>query len=130
MTISLFFSSLRSCISNYIGAFFVFFHWSDYFNPSSYNYGHLPLYAAVLVCLEHSFWFVQQGSQPVGGFIKAWESYVKTRRTLVDRELDNYLRSKGGNDWFTMGHQPYDEELSDYRKIVLNNLLRKHGPWN
>jgi hypothetical protein len=77
------------------------------------------------VCLEHSFWIVQQGSDPAGGFIKAWESYLKTRRALVDRELDDYLGSKGSDDWFNTKHDPSDEEFAEYRKIVLNNLLRK-----
>jgi len=82
------------------------------------------LHAAILICLEHSFWIVQQGSDPFGGFIKAWESYLETRRALVDRELDDYLRSKGSDDWFTLKYLPSDEELAECRAIAFNNLLR------
>ena len=85
----------------------------------------LPRLAAILVCLEHSFWIVQQGSKPSDGFIKAWENYLKTKRALVDREVDDYLRSKASADWFTMKHIPSDEEFTEIREIVFNNLLRK-----
>jgi len=83
----------------------------------------LPIHAAILICLEHSFWIFQQGSDLIGCFIKAWESYLKTRHALVDQELDNFLRSKGSKDWFTMKHCPSDKELAECRKIALNNLL-------
>jgi len=93
-------------------------------------YGYSPLYAAVLVCVEHSFWIVQQGSNPSDAFIEAWESYLKTRRALVDQELEDYLRSKGSDDWFTREHSPSDEERAECRKIVFNTLLRKFVPGN
>jgi len=53
----------------------------------------------------------------------AWEGYLKTLRVLVDQELDNYLRSKGGSDWFTTKHRPSGKELAEYKKMVLKNLL-------
>jgi len=97
---------------------------------SAYIYGSSPLYAAILVCLEHSFWIVQQGSKASDAFIKAWESYLKTRRALVDQEVVDYLMSKGSDDWFTTKHSPSDEELAECRKIVFYNLLRKFHSWN
>ena len=88
------------------------------------------LCAAILVCLEHSFWIVQQGSNVSNAFIEAWKFYLKTRRALVDQELEDYLRSKGSDDWFTTNHYPSDEELAECRKLVFNYLLRKFRPWN
>ena len=88
------------------------------------------LCAAILVCLEHSFWIVQQGSNASDAFIEALESYLKTQRALVDQEVVDYLMSKGSDDWFTRKHSPSDEERAECRKIVLNNLLRKSDPWN
>jgi len=93
-------------------------------------YVSLPLYAAILVCLEQSFWIVQQGSDRSDAFIKAWKSYLKTRRALVDQEVVDYLRLKGMDDWFTTEHSPSDEERAECRKIVLNNLLCKFRPWD
>ena len=96
--------------------------------PSSYIYDSPP-HAAILVCLEHSFWIVQQCSNPTDGFIKAWDIYLKTRRALVDREVDNYLRSKDGGDWFIFKHRASEEECAEFKDIVLNNLLCKpSGP--
>jgi len=83
---------------------------------------------AILICLEHSFWIVQQGSNSKDGFTKAWEFYFQTQHILVDQELGNYLRSIGSNDWFAMKYWPSDKECAECRKIVLNNLLRKSSP--
>jgi len=83
---------------------------------------------AILICLEHSFWIVQQGFNFNDGFNKAWKFYLKVQHVLIDQELDNYLRSKGSNDWFTMKYRPSEEECAECRKIVLNNLLRKSSP--
>jgi len=55
----------------------------------------------------------------------AWKNYLKIQRALVDQELDNYLRSKDTNDWFTMKYRPSEEECVECRKIILNNLLCK-----
>ena len=85
-------------------------------------------WAAILVCLEHSFWIAQQGFNPSDAFTKAWKFYLKTQHALVNQELDDYLRLKGINDWFTIQHHPSDEEYAECRKIVLNNLLRKSSP--
>jgi len=98
------------------------FHRSE-IRPTLSYYDPLPLHAAILVCFEHSFWNDQQGSDPVEGFIKAWKSYLKTQRALVDREVDDYLRSKGSNDRFIMKRRPSDEERAECKKIVLKNLL-------
>ena len=86
------------------------------------------IWIAILICLEHSFWIVQQGSNSKDGFTKAWEFYFQTQHILVDQELGNYLRSMGSNDWFTMKYRPSDKECAECRKIVLNNLLRKSSP--
>jgi len=88
----------------------------------------ITIWIAILICLEHSFWIVQQGSNFNDGFTKAWKFYLKTQYILVDQELDNYLRSTGSNDWFTMKYGPSDKECAEYRRIVLNNLLRKSSP--
>jgi len=86
------------------------------------------IWTAILICLEHSFWFVKQGSNASDGFIKAWKFYLKTQCALVDQELNNYLRSIGSNDWFTMKYSPSEEECAECRKIVFNNLLCKSSP--
>jgi len=86
------------------------------------------IWTAILVCLEHSFWIAQQGSNSNDGFSKAWQFYLKTQCALVDQALDNYLGSMDSNDWFTMKHRPSEEECAECRKIVFNNLLRKSSP--
>jgi hypothetical protein len=77
----------------------------------------------MLVCLEHSFWLNQQGLSLNYAFTKAWELYLKTQHAQVNQELDDYLRSKASNDWFTMKHGPSQQEHAEYSNIVLNNLL-------
>jgi len=119
------FSSLHSYLSNHIDAFFAFFYWSDLFYTFSYIYHSLTLHAAILVCLEHSFWTAQQGSNLNDGFTKAWNNYLKIQYALVDQEVNDYLRSKNSNDWFTMKYCPSEEECVECRKIILNNLLCK-----
>ena len=47
---------------------------------------------------------------------------------LVDHRLDNYLTSKGSDDWFITKHCPSTDECSEFQQIVLDNLLRKTGP--
>ena len=104
----------------------MFFHRSDQSNHPSYVYGSLQLYTAIVICLEHSFW-IKQGSSSSDNFIMAWEIYLKTQRALVDEAVDNYLRSKGSNDWFTIKYLPSEEERAEIVKIVFNNLLCKSG---
>ena len=82
-------------------------------------------WTAILVCLEHSFWIAQQGSNPSDDFNQAWIFYLNTQHALVNQELDDYLRSKGCDDWFTIQYHPSAEECDECRKIVFNNLLRK-----
>ena len=119
-------SFLHSCISNYIGTFLHSFIGLTI--PILYIHGSLPLHAAILICLEHSFWIAQQGFNPDDGFMKAWKFYLNTQRALVDQELDDYLRSKGSYDWFTMKYCPSEQEYAECRKIVFNNLLCKSSP--
>jgi len=88
------------------------------------------IWIAILICLEHSFWIVQQGSNSNDGFMEAWKFYLKTQHILVDQELGHYLRSIGSNDWFTMKYRPSEAECAECRKIVLNNLLRKSNHWS
>jgi len=83
------------------------------------------MWIAILVCLEHSFWITQQGSNPTDGFTKTWTFYLKTQCALVNQELDDYLMSKGSNDWFTTQYCPSEAECAECRKMVLNNLLCK-----
>ena len=88
----------------------------------------LAILTAILICLEHSFWIAQQGSSFNDAFIKAWKFYLNTQHVLVNQELNNYLKSKGSNDWFTIKHHPSEQECAECRKIVLNHLLRKSSP--
>jgi hypothetical protein len=90
-----------------------------------YSWFLTAIWIAILVCLEHSFWTIQQGSNPSDGFTKAWTLYIKTQCALVDQELDDYLRSKSSNDWFTTQYYPSEAECAECRKIVFNNLLCK-----
>jgi len=116
------FSSLHSYISNYIGTFFVFFHWWLILHFHLY----LQLFHTICShsCLSWTF-FLDCPARLQSGFTKAWIIYLKTQHALVDQKLDDYLRSKGSNDWFTMKHCPSEEECAECRKIVLNNLLCK-----
>ena len=66
---------------------------------------------------------VQQGSNSLNAFINAFDMYLKNQRAVVDKQLDDYLRSKGSQDWFTMKHEPSAEECAECQQIVLNNLL-------
>ena len=118
------FSSLCLCILNYLVTFYVLFHWSDKSYTFFYMYDSLFVtWTAILVCLEHSFWIVQKGSNSKHSFTKAWNIYLQTQHALVDQALDDYLRLKGSNDWFTIKHYPSEEERAEYVQIVLNNLL-------
>jgi len=82
---------------------------------------------AILICLEHSFWLTQEGSSPTKGFTEALDTYLKDNRALLDERLDDYLTSKGSNDWFITNYHPTHNECAEFRKIVLDNLLRKAG---
>jgi len=83
------------------------------------------IWIAILICLEHSYWITQPGSDPSNGFTKAWTFYLKTKCALVNQEVDDYLRSKDSKDWFTTKYCPSEAECAECRKIVFNNLLRK-----
>ena len=83
----------------------------------------IKTYSAILICLEHSFWMVQQGSNPFNGFINAFDMYFKTQCAVVDQQLNDYLRSKDSQDWFITKHSPSKEELAECQQIVFNNLL-------
>jgi len=82
---------------------------------------------AILICLEHSFWLTRQGSSPSKGFTEALDTYLTDKRALLDQKLQDYLASKGSNDWLTMGYCPTDDECAEVQKIVLDNLLRMAG---
>jgi len=84
---------------------------------------------AILLCLEHSFWLTQQGSSPINGFTETLDTYLKDRRALLDERLEDYLTSKGSNDWFIAKYRPTPDECAEFRKIVLDNLLRKAGSY-
>ena len=89
-------------------------------------------WTAILICLEHSFWIAQQGSNSNDAFTKAWKLYLDTQHALVNSELDDYLMSKGRSDWFIMKYYPSEEECAECTKIILNNLLCKFSlchPW-
>src|ERR1700692_2223994 len=75
-------------------------------------------WTAILVCLEHSFWITQQGSNSSDAFTKAWNLYLK-------QQSEDDLRSKESDDWFTMKHVASEEECAEFRKLVLDNRLRK-----
>ena len=79
---------------------------------------------AVLICLEHSFWLIQQGSSPIDGFTKALDIYIEDKHVLIDQRLRNYLMLKKSKDWFTIKHCPSNDECTEFQKIVLDNLLR------
>jgi len=83
---------------------------------------------AILICLEHSFWLTQQGSSPTKGFTEALDAYLKDKRALLDERLEDYLTSKGSNDWFITKYHPTHDEFAEFRKIIVDNLLRKAAP--
>jgi hypothetical protein len=80
---------------------------------------------AILICLEHSFWLSQQGSSPTQAFTEALDTYLKDKRMLLDQTLEDYLLLKESNDWFITKHHPSQDECTDFRKIVFDNLLCK-----
>jgi len=82
----------------------------------------------MLICLEHSFWLTQQGSSPTQAFTAALDAYLQTRRMLLDQILEEYLMLKGSSDWIITKHRPSYDECTEFRKIVLDNLLRKADP--
>ena len=82
---------------------------------------------AILICLEHSFWLTQQGSSPIKGFSEALDTYLNEKHALLDQRLEEYLTSTGSNDWLTTKYCPTDDECAEFRKIVLDNLLRMAG---
>ena len=84
----------------------------------------LVTHLAILICLEHSFWLSQQGSSPTKGFTEALNTYLKDQHTLVYQRLEEYLTSKGTNDWLTTKYRPTHNECAEFRRIVLDNLLR------
>ena len=47
---------------------------------------------------------------------------------LLDQILEDYLALKGNNVWLTMKYSPTRNECAEFRKIALDNLLRKAGP--
>jgi len=83
------------------------------------------IFLAILICLEHSFWLTQQGSSPTEGFVAALDIYLRDKHVLLDQRVEDYLMSKGINDWFTTKHKPSDDERLEFKIIVLDNLLRK-----
>jgi len=84
---------------------------------------------AILICLEHSFWLIQQGSSPTQAFIEALDTYLKDKRVLLDERLDDYLMLKGSSDWFIIKHRPSYDECTEFRKIVFDNLFCKTSPF-
>ena len=86
------------------------------------------IYIAILICLEHSFWLIQQGSSPAQGFTNALDTYTKHKRVLLDQRLEEYLMLKGSNDWFTINHCPSGAECTELQKLVFDNLLGKPCP--
>jgi len=88
----------------------------------------IPTCLAILICHEHSFWLTQQGSSPTKGFTEAFDIYLADKRVLLDQSLEDYLALKGNNDWLTTKYSATRNECAEFRKIVLDNLLRKAGP--
>ena len=90
----------------------------------------LTCLVAVLICLEHSFWLTRQDflTGAVDAFIKAFDTYVKDKRALVDQTLAAYWMSKGSDDWITTKRRPSADERTEFLKIVHDNLLCKARP--
>jgi len=83
----------------------------------------LYAFAAILICLEHSFWFAQQVSSPTEDFTKAWDIYFQEKYLLVDQKLKKHFKLTGSNDWFTPKHHPSEDDLAKFRKFIIDNLL-------
>jgi len=90
--------------------------------PSSYAF------IAILICLEHSFWLTQHGCSPTKGFTETLATYLKDKRAMLDKILEDYLTLKGSDDWFTTEHHPSHNECVEFRNIVLDNLLSHPTP--
>ena len=80
---------------------------------------------AILICLENSFWHMQHGSNVVASFTMAWHNYLAIQQAILNQQLDNYLRSKGSEDWVTRTHKVSKEQSMEYTDIILANLLCK-----
>jgi len=84
-------------------------------------------WTAILICLQYSFWFPGKGFTATYGFTKAWEYYLKTRHLLVGQKLDDFLKSRGSKDWFTIEYTPSEKECVEFRTIAFNSLLRMYN---
>ncbi len=79
----------------------------------------------MVICLEHSFWLAQKGSSFSKSFTDALNLYLKGHHALLNKKLEDYLMSKGGDDWFATRYRPSEKECVKCQKIVFDNLLRK-----
>jgi hypothetical protein len=73
---------------------------------------------AILICLENSFWFAEQKTSAIDGFLLALDSYST-------KQMNEIVISQCSNNWFDMEEYPSDEELIKFQQIVLENLLCK-----
>jgi len=92
----------------------------------------LYAFAAILICLEHSFWLAQQGSSPTKDFTKAWDIYFREKHLLVGQKLKKHFKLTGSNDWFTSEHHPSEDDHAKFRKFIIDNLLPrpKFSAWS
>jgi hypothetical protein len=67
----------------------------------------------------------------VVGFTTAWHNYHANQQVMLNQQLDNYLRLKGSEDWFTRKRKSdivSEEECMEYTDIILSNLLCEPDP--
>jgi hypothetical protein len=76
------------------------------------------VWLAILICLENSFWHVQQGSSAQDGFVKALNLYSTTT-------MDKYFISQETNDWFATKRSPSKAECNAFKNDILANHLCK-----
>jgi len=79
-----------------------------------YKTSSLSAFAAFLICLENSFWHMQQGS--TDGFTIAFNAYPRM-------EMDTKIISQWPNDWFSIAGHPSQKERTEFIDFILANLL-------
>jgi hypothetical protein len=74
------------------------------------------VWPAILLCLENSFWHVQQGSSAQDGFVKALNLYSTIK-------MDKHFISQETNDWFVIKKSPPKAGCTAFKNDILANRL-------
>lgn len=88
--------------------------------------------AAILICLEHSFWHAHNGSSAADGFTMAWASYVGAPQAKVAGELIEHFGTKRATNQVVGWYALSEAEHAAFMKVIFENRLcmsHLHLPW-